>query len=95
MFPTHVFRVTHVRAIIRLQGVQAYIVVNTCKACIQTSTMRLQYSYSATPALWTTRLSPLPCQVTRQHDATILTECSVTGDKIRRDHTVEDIICNS
>jgi hypothetical protein len=29
------------------------------------------------------------------HDATLLTECSVTGDKTRRAHIVEDIICYS
>jgi hypothetical protein len=33
--------------------------------------------------------------VTRQYDATLLTECNVTGDKTRRAHTVEDIICYS
>jgi hypothetical protein len=34
---------------------------------------------------------PLQCQVTRQHDVTLLTECNVAGDKTRRAHTVEDI----
>jgi hypothetical protein len=57
--------------------------------------MLLQYDYSVTSALWTTRLAPLQCQVIRQHDVTLLTECSVTGDKIRRAHIVEDIICYS
>jgi hypothetical protein len=33
--------------------------------------------------------------VTQQYDVTLLTECSVVGDKIRRAHTVEDIICYS
>jgi hypothetical protein len=50
---------------------------------------------SAAPALWTTRLAPLQCQATRQHGATLLTECSVAGDKTRRAHVVEDIICYS
>jgi hypothetical protein len=31
----------------------------------------------------------------QQHAATLLTECSEAGDKIRRTHTVEDIICYS
>jgi hypothetical protein len=30
--------------------------------------------------------------VTRQHDATLLTECSVAGNKTRCTHTVKDII---
>jgi hypothetical protein len=54
--------------------------------------MQLQCDYSTAPALWITRLTPLQCQVTRQHGATLLTECSVTGDKSRRAHAVEDII---
>jgi hypothetical protein len=88
------FQGPHIRAIMHLQYVQCSI-INTCKACGQTSTVRLQYSYSATPALWTTHLAPLQCQVTRQYDATLLTECSVAGDKTRCAHTVEDIICYS
>jgi hypothetical protein len=40
-------------------------------------------------------LAPLQCQMIRRHDATLLTECSVAGDKTRRAHTVEDIICYS
>jgi hypothetical protein len=91
----HVSKAPHIRAIMRLQYVQSGNVINTYKACGQTSTVRLQYSYSATPALWTTRLTPLQCQVTRQYDATLLTECSVAGDKTRCAHTVEDIICYS
>jgi hypothetical protein len=91
----HVSKAPHVRAIMRLQDVQASSVVNTCKACGHASTMWLQYGYSATAALWTTRLAPLQCQVTRHHDATLLTEYSVAGDKTRRAHTVEDIICYS
>jgi hypothetical protein len=63
-----------------------------CKTCGQTtqsmSTWRadgqLQCDYSTTPTLWTTRLTPLQCQATRQHYATLLTECNMTGDKIRR-----------
>jgi hypothetical protein len=55
--------------------------------------MHLQCGYSATPALWVTRLAPLQCQVTRQHDETLLTECSVVCDKIRRAYIIEDIIC--
>jgi hypothetical protein len=43
----------------------------------------------------TTLLAPLQCQVTRQHITTLLIECSVAGDKTRRAHTVEDIICYS
>jgi hypothetical protein len=31
--------------------------------------------------------------VTQQHSITLLTECSVAGDKTRRAHIVEDIIC--
>jgi hypothetical protein len=77
----------------RLQDFQASGVVNTCKARGQASTVRLQYGYSTPSALWTTRLTPLQCQVTRQHDVTLLTECSVAGDKTMRAHTVEDIIC--
>jgi hypothetical protein len=57
--------------------------------------MQLQCDYSTTPALWTTRLALLQCQVTRQHDVILLTECSVIGDKTRRAHVVEDIICYS
>jgi hypothetical protein len=57
--------------------------------------MRLWYGYSAMLALWTTRLAPLQCQVIQQHDATLLTECSVAGDMTKRAHTVEDIICYS
>jgi hypothetical protein len=55
----------------------------------------LQYDYSVTPTLWTTRLSLLQCQVTLQHNVTLLNEYSMTGDKIRCAHTVEDIICYS
>jgi hypothetical protein len=76
----------------RLQDVQANSVVNTCKACRHASTVLLQHGYNAMPALWT---APLQYQVTRQHDATLLTECSITGDKTRRAHTVKDIICYS
>jgi hypothetical protein len=47
----HVSNAPHVRAIIRLQDVQVCSVVNTCKVCIHTSTVRLQYGYSATPTL--------------------------------------------
>jgi hypothetical protein len=79
----------------RLQDVQAGSVVNTYMVRGQTSTVWLQYCYSALPALWTTHRAPLQCQVTRQHDATLLTECSVTGDKISRAHIIEDIICYS
>jgi hypothetical protein len=92
---THVFKTSHARAIMRLQDVLLGSVVNTCKACGDASTMQLQYGYSATPALWTTRLVPLQCQVTRQNDVTLLTECSMTSDKTRRAHTVENIICYS
>jgi hypothetical protein len=38
----HVFKAPHVRAIIRLQDVQAGSVINTCKACGQTSIVQLQ-----------------------------------------------------
>jgi hypothetical protein len=55
----------------------------------------LQCDYNAMPALFITLLSPLQCQVTQQHDTTLLTECSMVGDKARRAHTVEDIICYS
>jgi hypothetical protein len=50
--------------------------------------MRLQYNVST----MTTRLALLQCQVTRQHDVTLMIECSVAGDKTRRAHTVKDII---
>jgi hypothetical protein len=33
--------------------------------------------------------------VTQQHGIMLLTECDGVGDKIRRTHTVEDIICYS
>jgi hypothetical protein len=89
----HVSKVPHVRAIVRLKDIQIGSVVNTCKTCGQLSTVQLQYGYSVTPALWTTHLALLQCQVTRQHDATLLTECSVAGDKTRCVHTIEDIIC--
>jgi hypothetical protein len=74
-----------------LQDMQAGSVVNTCKVCGHASTVRLQ----GTLTLWTTRLAPLQCQVTQQHDVTLLTECNVAGDKTSRAHTVEDIICYS
>jgi hypothetical protein len=54
--------------------------------------MKVQCDYSAALALWTTRMALLQCQATRQHSATLLTECSVVGDKTRRAHTIEDII---
>jgi hypothetical protein len=92
---TYVPNVSHVRSIMHLQDVQTGSVVNTCKACRHASTVWLQYGYSATPVLWTTRLAPLQCQVTRQHDAILLTECSMAGDKTRHAHTVKDIICYS
>jgi hypothetical protein len=75
--------------------VQTDSVLNTCKTCRHASTVQLQYGYSTTSALWTTHLAPLQCQVTRQHDATLLTKYSMTGDKIRCAHIVEDIICYS
>jgi hypothetical protein len=53
---------------------------------------QLQCDYSATSELWITHLTPLQCQVTRQHDTTLLTLYSVAGDKIRRVHAVEYII---
>jgi hypothetical protein len=56
---------------------------------------RLQCDNSAASALRTTRLSPLQCRVTQQHDATVLAECSVAGDMTRRVHAAEDIICYS
>jgi hypothetical protein len=82
---THIFRAPQVRVIMRLQDVQTDNVVNTCKVCRQASTVRLQYNAST----MTTRMAPLQCQMTRQHDATLLTECSVAGDKTRHAHTVE------
>jgi hypothetical protein len=89
----HVSKAAHVRAIIRLQDVWGDSIVNTCKVCRHASIVRLQYGYTMTLVLWTTLLAPLQCQVTRQHDTTLLTECSVAGDKTRHTHTVEDIIC--
>jgi hypothetical protein len=62
---THVYKASHVRAIMRLQDMQTDSVVNTCEACKHASTIQLQCGYSATSALWTTRLAPLQCQVTR------------------------------
>jgi hypothetical protein len=82
----HVSKAPHVRAIMRLQDVQAGSVVNTYKACGQASTVRLEYDYSVMPTQWITRLAPLRCQVTRQHDVTLLTECNVEGDKTRQAH---------
>jgi hypothetical protein len=75
-----------------LQDVQAGSIVNTCKTYGHAFTVRLQYGYSATPTIYTTCLAPLQCQVTRQHDTTLLIKCYVTGDKISRAHTVKDII---
>jgi hypothetical protein len=72
----------------RLQDVQAGNVVNTARH----ADMHLQYDYITTRALWITHVAPLQCQVTPQHDVTLLTKCSVAGDKTRRVHTVEDII---
>jgi hypothetical protein len=89
----HISKAPHIKAIMRLQDVQVGSVVNTCMVCGYASIVRVQYGYSTTPALWTTHLTPLQCQVTRQHDATLLIECSVAGDKTKRAHTVEDIIC--
>jgi hypothetical protein len=60
----HIFKAPHVRAIMHLQDMQTDSVVNTCKMCGHASTVWLQYSYNATPALWTTRLAPLQCEVT-------------------------------
>jgi hypothetical protein len=91
----NISKALHVMAIMCLQDVQTDSVINTCKMCKHTSTVRLQYGYSAMLVLWTTRLAPLQCQVTRQYDATLPTECSVVGDKTRRAHTIEDIICYS
>jgi hypothetical protein len=48
--------------------------------------------YIATSALWTTGLAPLQCQVTRQQDVILLTECNMADDKTRRVHIIEDII---
>jgi hypothetical protein len=48
--------------------------------------------YSTAPALWTSRLAPLQCTVTRQHGDTLLAECSVVGDKTRHVHTAKGII---
>jgi hypothetical protein len=44
------------------------------------------------PALWTTHQAPLQCLVTQQYGVTLLTECSIAGDKTERTHAVEDII---
>jgi hypothetical protein len=55
------------------------------------ATVRLRYDTGTI----TTRLTLLQYQVPRHHDVTLLTEYSVTCDKIRRDHTIEDIICYS
>jgi hypothetical protein len=57
--------------------------------------MQLQCDYSTTPSLWTTHLASLQYQVTRQHGATLLTECNVAGNKSSHSHTVEDVICYS
>jgi hypothetical protein len=72
----------------------------TCGKVVQSMPIRradrqLQCYYSTAPALWITCLIPLQCQATRQHSVTLLTECSVAGDKTSRAHTVEDIICYS
>jgi hypothetical protein len=88
---THISKAPHISAIMSLQDVQAGNIVNTCKACGHASTVRLQYDAST----MTTHLAPLQCQVTRQHNVTLLTECNVAGDKTRRAHIVEDIICYS
>jgi hypothetical protein len=62
---------------------------------IRRADRQLQCYYSTAPALWITYLTPLQCQATRQHSVTLLTECSVAGDKTSHAHTVEDIICYS
>jgi hypothetical protein len=64
----------------RLQDVQAGNVVNTTRH----ADMHLQYDYITTRALWITHVAPLQCQVTPQHDVTLLTKCSMAGDKTRR-----------
>jgi hypothetical protein len=51
----HVFKTPHIRTIMCLQDVQPVSVVNTCKACKQTSTVLLQCNAST----MTTRLAPL------------------------------------
>jgi hypothetical protein len=42
----HVFKALDIRAIMGLQDVQVDNIVNACKACRQTATMRLQCSAS-------------------------------------------------
>jgi hypothetical protein len=72
-----------------------------CKTCEQAvesmparrTNRQLQCDYSIAPAPWTTRLASLQCQAPQQHGATLLTECSVAGDKTKLAHAVEDIIC--
>jgi hypothetical protein len=74
-----------------------------CKTCGQVAhsmsarraDMQLQCDYSTVTALYTTCLALLQCQVTQQHDATLLTKCSVVGDKTRCAHAFKDIICYS
>jgi hypothetical protein len=78
MFPTHARTFSR-----RLTSGPLWV----CKTCGQAA-----QSIPAAPALWTTHLAPLQCQATRQHSVTLLTECSVAGDKTRRAHAVEDII---
>jgi hypothetical protein len=87
----HVSKAPHVRAIMRLKDVkQCSQYLQGVQTCIYSAaTIRLQC------ALWTTHLAPLQCQVTQQHDVTLLTEFNVSSDKTRRAHTVEDIICYS
>jgi hypothetical protein len=84
----YVSKAPHIRVIMRLQDVQTDSVVNTCKTCRHISIVRLQYDASSMDH----SSGPLQCQVTQQHDTTLLTKCSVAGDKTRRTQTFEDII---
>jgi hypothetical protein len=74
-----------------------------CMTCEQTTQSmparhadrKLQCNCSTALALSTTLLALLQCQATQQHNATLLTECSVAGNKIRCANAAEDIICYS
>jgi hypothetical protein len=56
---------------------------------------QLRCNYNTVPAVWTTRQSPLQCTVTQQHDVMLLTMYGGAGDKTKRTHVIEDIICYS
>jgi hypothetical protein len=71
----HVSKMPDVRTIIGMQDLWACSTFNACKTCRQVATVRLQSSIGPVDH----SLALLQCQVTQQHGAMLLTECSVAG----------------